>query len=201
MYKRQDKDYGFQLEKPTAGDTIAVMHTSMGDISLRLFPEAAPKAVENFTTHAKEGYYNGLIFHRVMDDFMIQGGDPKGNGTGGESIWGEPFEDEFYQKLLNLRAVSYTHLDVYKRQVHISRLDVKRVERVEDVVNVGDEVMVKVTEIDEQGRLNLSRRDALIEVEGLTPENTSSDAPRREGGRPMRREGGRDNGRPRRPER
>ena len=71
----------------------------------------------------------------------------------------------------------------------------------EDVVNVGDEVMVKVTEIDEQGRLNLSRRDALIEVEGLTPENTSSDAPRREGGRPMRREGGRDNGRPRRPER
>ena len=54
-----DKDYGFQLEKPTAGDTIAVMHTSMGDISLRLFPEAAPKAVENFTTHAKEGYYNG----------------------------------------------------------------------------------------------------------------------------------------------
>ena len=99
-----DKDYGFQLEKPTAGDTIAVMHTSMGDISLRLFPEAAPKAVENFTTHAKEGYYNGLTFHRVMDDFMIQGGDPKGNGTGGESIWGEPFEDEFDQKLLNLRG-------------------------------------------------------------------------------------------------
>ena len=99
-----DKDYGFQLEKPTAGDTIAVMHTSMGDISLRLFPEAAPKAVENFTTHAKEGYYNGLIFHRVMDDFMIQGGDPKGNRTGGESIWGELFEDEFDQKLLNLRG-------------------------------------------------------------------------------------------------
>ena len=76
--------------------------------------------------------------------------------------------------------------------VHISRLDVKRVERVEDVVNVGDEVLVKVTEIDEQGRLNLSRRDALIEVEGLTPENTVSDSPRpprREGG--FRREGGR----------
>ena len=69
--------------------------------------------------------------------------------------------------------------------VHISRLDVKRVEKVEDVVAVGDEVLVKVTEIDEQGRLNLSRRDALIEVEGLTPENTVSDAPR-----PPRREGG-----------
>ncbi len=69
--------------------------------------------------------------------------------------------------------------------VHISRLDVKRVEKVEDVVAVGDEVLVKVTEIDEQGRLNLSRRDALIEVEGLTPENTVSDSPR-----PPRREGG-----------
>ena len=69
--------------------------------------------------------------------------------------------------------------------VHISRLDVKRVEKVEDVVAVGDQVLVKVTEIDEQGRLNLSRRDALIEVEGLKPENTVSDAPR-----PPRREGG-----------
>ena len=75
--------------------------------------------------------------------------------------------------------------------VHISRLDVKRVERVEDVVNVGDEVLVKVVEIDEQGRLNLSRRDALIEVEGLTPENTVSDhrPPRRDGHRPPRRNG------------
>ena len=71
--------------------------------------------------------------------------------------------------------------------VHISRLDVKRVDKVEDVVSVGDEVMVKVVEIDEQGRLNLSRRDALIEVEGLTPENNVSDAPRPS--RP-RREGG-----------
>lgn len=71
--------------------------------------------------------------------------------------------------------------------VHISRLDVKRVERVEDVVSVGDEVMVKVTEIDEQGRLNLSRRDALIQIEGLTPEENSEEAPRREGG--FRREG------------
>lgn len=75
--------------------------------------------------------------------------------------------------------------------VHISKLDVKRVEKVEDVVNVGDEVMVKVTEIDEQGRLNLSRRDALIEVEGLTPENTVSDSPRSDrSGRPVRRDGG-----------
>lgn len=99
-----DKEVGFQLDKPAAGDTVAVMHTSMGDICLRFFPEAAPKAVENFTTHAKNGYYNGLTFHRVMEDFMIQGGDPKGDGTGGKSIWGAAFEDEFDQKLLNLRG-------------------------------------------------------------------------------------------------
>ncbi len=99
-----DKEFGFQLDKPAAGDTVAIMHTSMGDISIRLFPEAAPKAVENFTTHAKNGYYNGLTFHRVMKDFMIQGGDPKGDGTGGKSIWGDSFEDEFDRKLLNLRG-------------------------------------------------------------------------------------------------
>ena len=59
-----------------------------GDVKIKLFPEYAPKGVENFVTHAKEGYYDGLTFHRVIKDFMIQGGDPKGDGTGGESIWG-----------------------------------------------------------------------------------------------------------------
>ena len=73
----------------------ATFKTNRGDMSFVLFPEIAPKAVENFTTHAKDGYYNGLIFHRVIKDFMIQGGDPNGTGTGGESIWGSPFEDEF----------------------------------------------------------------------------------------------------------
>lgn len=103
---QEDKKVGFQLEAPDKDDTIAIMHTSMGDISIRLFPEAAPKAVENFTTHAKNGYYDGLIFHRVMNDFMIQGGDPEGNGTGGKSIYedGKPFEDEFDGKLFNLRG-------------------------------------------------------------------------------------------------
>ena len=97
-----DKAYGFQMETPEDDDTIAVMHTNMGDIAIRLFPEAAPKTVENFTTHAKNGYYDGLTFHRVINDFMIQGGDPKGDGTGGESIWGGKFEDEFNAKLMNL---------------------------------------------------------------------------------------------------
>ena len=93
-----------QLDRPAKGDTIAVMHTSLGDIFIRLFPEQCPKTVENFTTHAKNGYYNGLKFHRVINDFMIQGGDPRGNGTGGESIWGDSFEDEFDPALHNLRG-------------------------------------------------------------------------------------------------
>ena len=100
-----DKEYGFQLEGPQEGDTVAIMHTNMGDICIRFFPEGAPKTVENFTTLAKEGKYNGVTFHRVMKDFMIQGGDfEKGDGTGGTSIWGEKFGDEFNAKLLNLRG-------------------------------------------------------------------------------------------------
>ena len=88
-----------QFEEPTG--PVVTMKTSMGDIELMLFPEEAPKAVENFLTHAKNGYYDGLTFHRVIKDFMIQGGDPDGTGTGGESIWGTPFEDEFSDNLYN----------------------------------------------------------------------------------------------------
>lgn len=81
--------------KPAESGTAAVLHTTYGDIHVRLFPEAAPKAVENFVTHSKNGYYNNTIFHRVVRKFMIQCGDPLGDGTGGESIWGKEFEDEF----------------------------------------------------------------------------------------------------------
>lgn len=93
-----------QTRTPAAGDTVALMHTSMGDIRMLLFPEAAPKAVENFVTHAKNGYYNGIIFHRVIPDFMIQGGDPTGTGRGGESIWGRSFADEFDPDFHNIRG-------------------------------------------------------------------------------------------------
>ena len=93
-----------QLSTPQKVDTLAVMHTNMGDIKIKLFPEKAPKTVENFVTHSKNGYYNGLKFHRVINDFMIQGGDPRGNGTGGESIWGGSFPDEFDPELHNLRG-------------------------------------------------------------------------------------------------
>lgn len=87
-------DFDKQFSEPEIGDTMAVLHTNYGDITLKLFPEVAPLAVENFVTHIEEGYYDGLTFHRVIKDFMIQGGDPAGNGTGGVSIYGEPFEDE-----------------------------------------------------------------------------------------------------------
>lgn len=93
-----------QTSLPVSGDTVATMKTTMGDIKIKFFPRFAPKAVENFVTHAKNGYYNGLIFHRVIPDFMIQGGDPMGSGMGGESIWGAPFEDEFAPELHNLRG-------------------------------------------------------------------------------------------------
>ena len=80
----------------------AVMHTTKGDIELALFPEVAPKAVHNFIELAKQGYYDGIIFHRVIKDFMIQGGDPTGTGMGGESIYGDAFEDEFSAEVFNL---------------------------------------------------------------------------------------------------
>lgn len=88
-----------QFDEVKSGDTLAIMKTSMGDITIRLFPEFAPKAVENFVTHAQEGYYDHLIFHRVVANFMIQGGDPLGNGSGGTSIWQTPFVDEFSDQL------------------------------------------------------------------------------------------------------
>lgn len=93
-----------QFDPPQPGEEIAVMTTNKGVIKMRLFPEYAPKAVENFATHAKNGYYDGLTFHRVINDFMIQGGDPEGTGRGGESIWGKPFEDEFHPYALNFRG-------------------------------------------------------------------------------------------------
>lgn len=94
-----------QLSKEVASnEALVVMNTTMGAIKIKLFPEVAPKTVENFITHAENGYYNGIIFHRIIQDFMIQGGDPTGTGMGGESIYGSTFEDEFSDKAFNLRG-------------------------------------------------------------------------------------------------
>jgi cyclophilin family peptidyl-prolyl cis-trans isomerase len=81
-----------ELKKDTI--TVAVIKTNMGTIELELFAKKAVKTVENFVGLIEKKYYNGIIFHRVIDNFMIQGGDPTGTGMGGESIWGKPFEDE-----------------------------------------------------------------------------------------------------------
>lgn len=75
-------------------ETIVVLETNQGNIELNLKPDIAPKTCENFVKLVEKGYYNGLIFHRVIKGFMIQGGDPTGTGMGGESIWGRAFEDE-----------------------------------------------------------------------------------------------------------
>ena len=76
------------------GDKTVILETNQGVIELTLMPDVAPKACANFMGLVGKGYYNGLIFHRVIKGFMIQGGDPSATGAGGESIWGKPFEDE-----------------------------------------------------------------------------------------------------------
>jgi len=100
------KEVVYSQLSPEVADNeeLVVMNTTLGPIKIKLFPEVAPKAVENFLTHAENGYYDGVIFHRVMDEFMIQGGDPTGTGAGGESIFGDAFEDEFSDQVFNLRG-------------------------------------------------------------------------------------------------
>ena len=83
----------------------AVLVTTSGVIELELFPDVAPLAVENFTTHIKNGYYDGIAFHRIIKNFMIQGGDPTESGRGGESIWKKNFKDEFKNKTFDKAGV------------------------------------------------------------------------------------------------
>jgi peptidylprolyl isomerase len=82
-----------------------VLETTSGKIEIELFPDIAPLAVENFMTHIKNGYYNGIAFHRIIKNFMIQGGDPSEKGTGGTSIWKKPFKDEYKNKTFNKLGV------------------------------------------------------------------------------------------------
>ena len=118
------KDLAYAINNPNASfpqlstdiadnEAAVIIKTNQGDITIKLFPEEAPLAVENFLTHAKEGYYDGIIFHRVINGFMIQGGDPESNGTGGQSIWagkddsidaGNGFKNEISAFLYNIRG-------------------------------------------------------------------------------------------------
>lgn len=122
-----DKAYDFQLDKPEVGETIAILHTSMGDITWRFFPDEAPKTVTNFINLAQDGKYDNTIFHRVINDFMIQAGDyENGNGTGGTSSYGSAFEDEFCDKLVNIRgsvAMANSGADTNGSQFFINQKD------------------------------------------------------------------------------
>lgn len=97
-------DYPQLTTEVADNEALVIMNTTLGSIKMKLFPNIAPKTVENFLTHAEEGYYDGVIFHRVINNFMIQGGDPEGTGRGGESIYGKAFEDEFSNVLFNFRG-------------------------------------------------------------------------------------------------
>jgi len=91
---KQDSPSSRKTTPPKGSGNIARIETDGGVIEIELFPKDAPKAVKNFRFLAMGGHYNGLTFHRIIKGFMIQGGDPKGDGSGGESIWGGSFEDE-----------------------------------------------------------------------------------------------------------
>ena len=93
-----------QVDIEAVEGPIATIKTNHGDMHIKLFPEHAPKTVANFIALSKDGYYDGVIFHRIIKDFMIQGGDPTGTGMGGESIYGQSFEDEFSEELYNVRG-------------------------------------------------------------------------------------------------
>ena len=100
-----EKDLHFpQVDIETVEGPIATIKTNHGDMRIKLFPKHAPKTVANFIALSKDGYYDGVIFHRIIKDFMIQGGDPTGTGMGGESIYGQSFEDEFSEELYNVRG-------------------------------------------------------------------------------------------------
>jgi len=93
-----------QLAPPAIGEEFAIIHTNFGEIHLRLFPDIAPMAVQNFTTHANDGFFDNLIFHRIIPNFMLQGGCSLGTGFGGQSIWGRGFGDEVTTNLRHIRG-------------------------------------------------------------------------------------------------
>lgn len=98
-------DASYQVAPPKAGDTIVtISFKDYGDVKIKMFPKEAPLAVTNFITHAKNGYFNGLTMHRVIADFMIQGGDPEGTGSGGTSVWGTEFKNETVEYLNVIRG-------------------------------------------------------------------------------------------------
>jgi len=161
-----------QFDEPEIGETIATIKTSYGDIVLKFFPEQAPKAVENFLTHSKNGYYNGLTFHRVIADFIIQSGDPEGDSTGGESIWGEPFENEYSTDLWHFRgalAMANAGPDTNGSQFYIMQASKVADESIQGMIdgNVPQKVIDKYLEVG--GHPNLDGRYTIFGqvIEGM----------------------------------
>ena len=147
-----------QIAPPVLGDPIGILHTNMGDIHFRLFPELAPLTVENFVTHARAGYYNGLLFHRVIDFFMIQGGCPENTGLAGESIWGGYFGDEGNTNLRHIRgAMSMSNFGAH---TNVSRFFITQIDGLRPAIypNPG---------IEEILRDRLARQDEISEVFGV----------------------------------
>ena len=115
-----------QLELENYKGTTAIINTNHGKMTVKLFDNLAPKTVKNFIELSKEGYYDGVIFHRIIKDFMVQGGDPTGTGMGGSSIYGEKFEDEFSMDLFNLRgALSMANAGLIQTEVNFSLFKIK----------------------------------------------------------------------------
>lgn len=127
-----------QFKELKKGDTIAeIVVKDYGTMKIKLFPEQAPKAVENFVTHSNNGYYDEVTFHRILEDFMIQGGDPEGTGMGGQSIWGSPFEDEFSDDLYPYRGalcMANSGSDTNGSQFFIVQADEEEVNRLQALV-------------------------------------------------------------------
>ncbi len=128
-----------QFKEPKKGDTMAdVVIEGYGTITVKLFEKYAPKAVENFVTHATQGYYDGVLVHRVIEDFMIQSGDPTGDGTGGESIWGSAFEDEITDELQPYRGalcMANSGENTNGSQFFFVQADAASVQHLESLVN------------------------------------------------------------------
>ena len=124
-----DEAYDYQTKDPVKGETIAVIHTNYGDIKMRFLDKVAPLASENFITLAKDGKYDNTIFHRVISNFMIQGGDYTNfNGTGGESCFGYEFKNEVHQYISNIEgsvAMANRGPDTNGSQFYINQVDNK----------------------------------------------------------------------------
>ncbi|MBE5962879.1 MAG: peptidylprolyl isomerase [Lachnospiraceae bacterium] len=142
-----------QFKAPKKGDTMAdIVIDGYGTITVKLFEKYAPKAVENFVTHAKDGYYDGTLVHRVIEDFMIQSGDPTGEGNGGESIWGSAFEDEITDDLQPYRGalcMANAGADTNGSQFFFVQADAASVQNLESLVK--ERYQLSLTDYVEKG--------------------------------------------------